>query len=266
MPKAILVGNSTGSGNTLQTTTVLAGGRLYGDYNGDGIVDLADLTEFRSLVNAATEYQLEDLEENLFYALDTNKDGVVNNSDYELLDAGLTDGTLTAADALGNWTFDETKGLFKRGIQLEENGYFTGTITFDGTGRYSLSNIVSAECDGDGVLNIYATMFPSEDINCSILYKEDESLEGKFIVVNNGGGLKHYTSLEEVGKTAANPLEEVFKAMSAPSKLTCEINSETELVNYPFNKGVLTIEKVNETQGSATYIYDGGRVAHGNFN
>jgi len=77
-------------------------------------------------------------------------------------------------------------------------------------------------------------------------------------------GVKQYKSLAELSANESTSLLVVFAAMAVPSRLVCDITSGSASV-YPVAAGVLMLIKTSANTGTATFVYDDGRIATASF-
>lgn len=77
-------------------------------------------------------------------------------------------------------------------------------------------------------------------------------------------GVKSYKSLSELSATASTDLLTIFAAMATPSRLVCDITNGSTAV-YPAASGTLCINKTGADTGTASFIYEDGRVATATF-
>ena len=73
-------------------------------------------------------------------------------------------------------------------------------------------------------------------------------------------GVQSYKSLSELSATASTDLLTIFAAMATPSRLVCDITNGSTAV-YPAASGTLCINKTGADTGTASFIYEDGRVA-----
>ena len=72
--------------------------------------------------------------------------------------------------------------------------------------------------------------------------------------------VQSYKSLSELSATASTDLLTIFAAMATPSRLVCDIANGSTAV-YPAASGTLCINKTGADTGTASFIYENGRVA-----
>ena len=77
-------------------------------------------------------------------------------------------------------------------------------------------------------------------------------------------GVQSYKSLSELSATASTDLLTIFAAMATPSRLVCDIANGGTTV-YPAASGTLCINKTGADTGTASFIYEDGRVATATF-
>lgn len=76
--------------------------------------------------------------------------------------------------------------------------------------------------------------------------------------------IRSYKSLSELSATASTDLLTIFAAMATPSRLVCDIANGSTAV-YPAASGTLCINKTGADTGTASFIYEDGRVATATF-
>jgi len=77
-------------------------------------------------------------------------------------------------------------------------------------------------------------------------------------------GVKQYKALSELSANESTSLLVIFAAMAVPSRLVCDITAGSTNV-YPAAVGVLMITKTSADTGTATFVYDDGRIATASF-
>jgi len=77
-------------------------------------------------------------------------------------------------------------------------------------------------------------------------------------------GVKQYKALSELSADESTSLLVVFAAMAVPSRLVCDITAGSTNV-YPAAAGVLMLTKTSADTGTATFVYEDGRIATASF-
>lgn len=267
-------------GTAAIVSITLPKGRMRGDVDGDGKFTQNDADLINQYANGKIELTADQLK-----AGDINKDGEVDTRDatqiVRIINGKSKPGTY-GPDTTGKWTNNpnaatETAQFYTDVTVSKITASKSAIIIASGT--FESDFFVKAECLA-GKIRVWTTLVPINDISCTLIFGDgngkavivptnidlstiNEQLES-YVPKEQVSNITIYDSLADLSMTATSALVDIFNAMKSPSRLMCNITGGSTSI-YPSATGVLTIDKVDANNGTATFTFGDGEVVTGTF-
>ena len=203
---------------SIKVNATLPAGRLYGDVNGDGVVNTDDVSILdKHLTNGGTLTGVSLL------AADMDRDGEATDRDLTMLEDYCVEAleNYTDADCTNNWKWDSAKQCFYHNLAI--NG-----VTSQGSAIIIMNTSMSgfsAEC-GSNLIRIYSEKVPVVNIDCSIIY----SSTGSATTILHNGVPDVITESDVVDVAAPNKLLRLNDRGKLPADITGSAASATTAV------------------------------------
>ena len=203
----------------IKVNAILPAGRLYGDVNGDGVVDIDDVIILdKHLTNGGTLTGVSLL------AADMDRDGEATDRDLTMLEDYCVELLENYADmdCTNNWQWDSAKQCFYHNLAI--NG-----ITSQGSAIIIMDTSMSgfsAEC-GSNLIRIYSERVPVVNIDCSIIY----SSTGSATTILYNGVPDVITESDVVDVAAPNKLLRLNSKGKLPADITGSASSAATATN-----------------------------------
>lgn len=158
----------TGGGNVQHFTLPI--GRSRGDVNGDGLINVDDISALQKVTSTTDEVSL--------WCADANANGSVNNADILVLSAylmgniGLLTSAPTFSDYYNNWTYyktDDYSGYFYIDIPIEGVTESSKVTMLVPSRAESITDVICA----DGSIRVVAKCCPGIEMECALIIDEN---------------------------------------------------------------------------------------------